>query len=107
MPHKTPEALGRNGFKVGTLRFIMCPEVPHVPHVPRWRFFQVFFFSCFFLSGPLDQVEQPPGGERNRTPCGGYGEAAGAGVSGPNCPKKETAYFPKFPEQQKDLASHH
>ena len=40
MPHKTPEALGRNGFKVGTLQFIMCPEVPHVP---RWRFFQAFF----------------------------------------------------------------
>lgn len=31
VPHKTPEALGRNGFEVGTLQFIMCPEVPHVP----------------------------------------------------------------------------
>lgn len=28
VPHKTPEALGCNGFKVGTLQFIICPEVP-------------------------------------------------------------------------------
>lgn len=69
--------------------------------------FPGFFFSCFFLSGPLDQVAPPPGGELNRTPCGGYGEAAGDGVSVPNCPKKEKAPFPKFPEKQKDLSSHH
>ena len=103
MPHKTPEALGRNGFKVGTLQFIMCPEVPHVP---RWRFFQAFL-AASFLAGPLDQVAPPPGGERNRTPCGGYGAGGEGGVSGPNCPKKEKAPFSKFPEKQKDLPSHH
>ena len=76
------------------------------PHVPRWRFFQAFL-AASFLAGPLDQVAPPPGGERNRTPCGGYGAGGEGGVSGPNCPKKEKAPFSKFPEKQKDLPSHH
>ena len=71
---------------------------------PAGGFSGFLSLATSFLSGLLDQMAPPPGGERQRTPpCGGYGEAAGAGVSGPNCPKKEKALFSKFLEKQNEL----